>query len=290
MKKRKFELFPILNYALLGFLALLVIYPAWYTFLISISRYEDAPKVVLWTPRIDFTAYISVVESHNFLRSFLNSGIVTIVGVAINLAVSSMTGYALSLPKWKGKGVFLAYVLVPMFFGGGLIPYYLTVKSLGLVNSIWVMILPPAMNMFYTLILMNYFRSIPASLAESARLDGASDLLVLFRIILPVSKPTLSAIGLFYAVERWNEWWHALLFINDSSKYPLQLVLREMIFNIDSYINSSMATSVLQSMRNVYAPSLRMATVMIAAIPIMLVYPLLQKNFTKGIMIGAIKG
>ncbi len=290
MIKRKTGVFSVVNYIFLGLLALIVIYPVWYTFLISISRYEDAPNVVLWTKHIDFSAYQSVLENHNFLRSFLNSMFITVVGVFINLFLSSMTGYALSIPKWTGKNVFLAFVLIPMFFSGGLIPYYLTIKSYGLVNSMWVMILPTAMNTFYTLILMNYFRSIPASLAESARLDGASDLTVLFKIILPVSKPTLSAIGLFYAVARWNEWYHGLLFLNDQEKYPLQLVLREMIFNIESYINNSMADSVVESMRNVYAPSLRMATVMIAAVPIMIVYPFLQKNFTKGIMIGAIKG
>jgi putative aldouronate transport system permease protein len=290
MRKRKIGLFGVLNLAFLIALSIVIIYPAWYTFLISISRYEDAPNVILWTPHIDFSAYKSAFEGRGFLRAFFNSAFITVVGVTLNLLVSAMTAYALSLRKWEGKGLFLAFVLIPMFFSGGLIPYYLTIKSLGLVNTIWVMIAPVAVNMFYVLILMNNFRAIPASLAESARLDGGSDLLILFRIILPVSKPTLSAIGLFYAVERWNEWWHGLLFVNDLSAYPLQLILREMIVNIEGYVNNSMASSLMDSMRNVYAPSLRMATVMIAAVPVMIVYPFLQKNFTKGIMIGAIKG
>lgn len=289
-RKYRHSTFTVINGILLAVLAFLIIYPVWYTFLISISRYQDAPNVVLWTKHVDFSAYKTVVEGRGFIRAFFNSMFITVVGVIINLIITSMTAYALSQPKWAGKSIFMLFVLIPMFFSGGLIPYYLTIKSLRLVNSIWVMILPNAMNTFYMLILMNYFKSIPASLAESARLDGASDFSILFRIILPVSKPTISAIGLFYAVERWNEWWHGLLFINDLDKYPLQLVLREMIFNIDSYINNAMASSIVEGMRNVYAPSLKMATVMIAAIPIMIVYPFLQKNFTKGIMIGAIKG
>ncbi len=130
----------------------------------------------------------------------------------------------------------------------------------------------------------------PASLAESAKLDGANDITILFRIIVPLSKPTIVAIGLFYAVERWNEWWHALLFLNDSAKYPLQLLLREMIMNISMYLNNQTSSGIAEAYGQVYAPSLKMATIMIATVPIMIVYPFLQKHFAKGIMIGSIKG
>ncbi|MBK5262112.1 MAG: carbohydrate ABC transporter permease [Peptostreptococcaceae bacterium] len=290
IKKNRFSLFSIVNNFFLVIYAILVIYPIYYTFLISISDYSIASEVVFFTTKIDLSAYKAVFGDSRFVRSFINSMIVTTVGLILNLLITSCSAYSLSVKGWKGKNIVYLFVLIPLFFSGGLIPYYLNIRDLHLINSLWVMILPTMLNLFFLFILINFFKALPASLAESANLDGANDIVILFRIILPISKPALVAIGLFYAVERWNEWWHALLFINDSAKYPLQLMLREMIMNISMYLNNQASSALAQSLNKVYAPSLKMATVMVATVPIMLVFPFLQKHFAKGIMIGSIKG
>ena len=288
--RRRVTTFDVVNGVFLTVYALLVVYPIYYTFLVSISDYSVASTVVFYTPKVDFVAYRAVFSDDGFVRAFMNSVFITTVGVTINLLATSCGAYALAQRGWRGKTFVTYLVLIPMFFTGGLIPYYLTIRGVGLINTLWVMILPTGMNIFYLFILINYFRQIPDSLPESARIDGANDITILFRIILPVSKPTLVAIGLFYAVERWNEWWHGLLFVSESDNYPLQLLLREMVLNISMYLNNQASAALAESMRQVYAPSLKMATVMVATVPIMLVYPFLQKHFAKGIMIGSIKG
>ena len=169
-----------------------------------------------------------------------------------------------------------------------MIPYYLTIKSLGLIDKVAVMILPTCVSVFNVIVLKNNFAQVPPSLEESARIDGANDMTILFRIVLPTCKPILATIVLFYAVERWNEWWHAMLFITTPTKQPLQIVLREVLFNFDQ-MRSTIGASLAQNTKPVYNRSVQMATVTVATLPILCVYPFLQKYFTKGLMIGAVK-
>ena len=152
------------------------------------------------------------------------------------------------------------------------------------------MILPLAVNTFFLFILLSYFRRIPASLEESAKLDGANDIRILVSIILPISMPTIAAIGLFYAVNRWNEWWHAMLFLTDDGLFPLQLILRNMLVSFDQMTSDTGGAGIMDRYSSVFSPSLKMASVIVSTVPIMLVYPFLQKHFAKGIMIGSIKG
>jgi putative aldouronate transport system permease protein len=175
-----------------------------------------------------------------------------------------------------------------MFFGGQLIPYYLTIKRLGLIDNLLVMILPVGINTFYLIIIKNHFQSVPQSLEESAKLDGANDLQVLVRIFVPVSMPIMATFILFYAVERWNEWWLPLLFISKPNLKPLQIVLRETVSNLDNIASS---TGRMYAARNaVNSQAVRMAMVVMTTVPILLVYPFLQKHFANGIMLGSIKG
>ena len=163
-------------------------------------------------------------------------------------------------------------------------------KNLHLVNSIFVMIIPTALNTTYLIIMKNYFRNLPEGLIEAAKIDGAGDLYVLFKIVIPISKPFMATFALFYAVERWNEWWNSLLFINEASKAPLQIYLRNLLVTFSSTLSTTALNQAQNSMdRNIYFPSLQMAAVVIASIPILMVYPFLQKHFAKGIMIGSLK-
>jgi putative aldouronate transport system permease protein len=182
-------------------------------------------------------------------------------------------------------------IIFTMFFGGGLIPYFLTIQKLGLTNNILVMVIPAAVSTYNLILMKNFFRAIPAELEESARLDGANDFTILVRIIVPVSTAIIATISLFIAVGRWNEWWSAMLFINDTKLYPLQLVLREAIMNINSIsTNNTTALAMAERSRTFYQESVKAAIIVISAVPIIMVYPFLQRHFTKGIMIGSVKG
>jgi putative aldouronate transport system permease protein len=175
-----------------------------------------------------------------------------------------------------------------MFFSGGLIPYYLVVQSLNLVNNILVMVIPTGITTMYLIIMKNYFNSLPDSIEESAKVDGANDLYILWKIVLPISKPFIATFALFYAVDRWNEWYNALIFISDSAKVPLQIYLRELLINMNVQLSSS-AAAVVESKAGVGIQATQMASIVISAIPIMCVYPFLQKHFVRGIMVGSIK-
>jgi putative aldouronate transport system permease protein len=202
------------------------------------------------------------------------------------MLLSVSGAYVLSKPRLPGRNFLLIFVVVPMLFSGGMIPTYLVMKDYGLINSIWSMILPWAVSSYYLIIMKNYFRSISPSLEEAAVIDGAGDLQILIKIILPISLPFTMTFLLFYAVERWNEWWNAYLYINEKRLYPLQIYLREILINMNNQL-SLMAQ--INSGKKIPAQSVQMATIIVTALPILCVYPFVQKYFVKGVMIGSIK-
>lgn len=181
-------------------------------------------------------------------------------------------------------------IIFTMFFSGGLIPYFLTLQNLHLQNNLFVMILPVAVNAFNLILMKNFFGTVPPALEESAKLDGANDITVLIRVVVPVSLPIIATITLFYAVDRWNEWWLAMLFINDPKYYPLQLVLRNAITNLSALLNSATATQMAQGTSRFYGESVKAAIIMISALPILIIYPFIQRFFNQGIMLGSVKG
>jgi putative aldouronate transport system permease protein len=225
----------------------------------------------------------------NFLNSVGVSTFVTLVGTAMSLLVTTMGAYVLSRKNLPFRKFFFYLIVVTMYFGAGLIPWYLVMKSLGFVDSIWVMIVPPLINTFYLILMRNYFESIPDDMEESAKIDGANDIQILFQIMIPLAAPIIATIALFYAVDRWNEWWFAMIFIQDKLKEPLQLILRHMIVDATIDLGNPMMNAMRDAHIQVHARSLQMATVTLTTIPILLVYPFLQRYFTKGIMLGAIK-
>ncbi|MCG8452219.1 MAG: carbohydrate ABC transporter permease [Spirochaetales bacterium] len=273
-------------------LGLVVAYPLYYTFMVSVSQYKDILNggLLILPQEWSFSAYSLIFKLIDIGPAFLVSLLVTVVGTGVNMMVSVSGAYALSKKELPGHRIFLLILIVAMLFEGGLVPYYLTVKKLGLVNSFWVMVFPVALNFFYMFILINHFRQLPASLEESAYLDGANEITVLIRILLPISVPVLSAIGLFYAVDRWNEWWHAMIFLIDEELFPLQLILRRLLSTMDQMVSESASAGLADQFGALFTPGIKMAAVVITTIPIMLVYPFLQRYFAKGIMVGSLKG
>ena len=290
MQEKKRTPFDYINGVFLLLLAIVTAYPLYYVLIISVGSYKDivTSNMYLFPSSLDLTAYRSIFETRRIGSSFLVSLFVTVAGTGLGMIVSVAMAYSLSKSHVPGMKLAFGLVLLTMFFSGGMIPYYLTIKSLGLIDKVAVMILPTCVSVFNVIVLKNNFAQVPPSLEESARIDGANDMTILFRIVLPTCKPILATIVLFYAVERWNEWWHAMLFITTPTKQPLQIVLREVLFNFDQ-MRSTIGASLAQNTKPVYNRSVQMATVTVATLPILCVYPFLQKYFTKGLMIGAVK-
>lgn len=276
---------------MLVFLALVVLFPFYNMLLVSVAKYEDiiSTPLYIFPKAIDLQNYQMAVLYPNFVNSVGVSTFVTLVGTALSLLFTTMGAYVLSRKQMPFRKFFFYLLVITMYFGGGLIPWYLVVKSLGFVDSIWVMIIPPLINTFYLILMRNYFESIPDDLEESAKIDGANDIQILFHIMIPIAAPIIATIALFYAVDRWNEWWFAMIFIQDKLKEPMQLILRHMVVDATIDLGNPMMNAMRDAHIQVHSRSLQMATVTLTTIPILLVYPFLQKYFTKGIMLGAIK-
>jgi putative aldouronate transport system permease protein len=276
---------------LLVLLALVVLFPFYNMLLVSVARYEDIISTPLYVfPKaIDLQNYRMAVLYPNFVNSVGVSVFVTVVGTALSLLVTTMGAYALSRQYLPFRKFLFYFIVITMYFGGGLIPWYLVMKKLGFVDSVWVMVVPPLINTFYLILMRNYFESIPEDLEASAKIDGANDIQILFRIMIPLAAPIIATIALFYAVARWNDWWLPMIFIQDPSKVPLTLILRRMVVDATIDLGNAMMNAMRDAHIQVHSRSLQMATVTLTTIPILLVYPFLQKYFTKGIMLGAIK-
>lgn len=228
-----------------------------------------------------------VVTNSQFLRSLWISVLVTLIGTLASLLVTSLTAYPLSKRELPGIGTLIVLFIFTMMFNGGIIPNYLLIRELGLINHLGSLILPALVSIFNLLVIKSYFESLPSSLEESAKIEGARNLTILFRIILPLSGPVLATIGLFYAVYYWNDYFNPMLYINSTALKPLQLYLQDIVMNADT---SSVLDKSADDLMNVPAEGVRSATVIASTIPILLVYPFLQKYFIKGVLIGSVKG
>ena len=289
--KKKKNGFDIFNFLLMTILTLITIFPFYYVLLISVANYADVQKqlVYIFPTSINFSAYKLVFSEKMFLNAFFVSTFITVVGTTLSIIFSTAAAYTLSKKAVPGQKGMFTFILIPMFFSGGLIPYYLTIKNVGLIDTIWVLIIPGLISSFYLILLKNFFEDLPASIEESAKIDGANDLYVLYKIVLPTSAPVIATISLFYAVDKWNEYFAALLFISNRNLYPLQLVLREVILDFTQIMASAMGAQIARSHSAPYTQALQMAIITVSTIPIFCVYPFLQKHFTKGIMFGAVK-
>lgn len=282
----------ILIYGLLGLLALIMIYPFYNLILTSISSYEELvrPGLRLWPQQVDWTNYQIIFSDGALLRSFRNTIIVTLCGTMLSMIVTTSAGYAFS-KKWvPGRNGLLTLFIITMYFGGGLVPWYLVMCDLGFKDNFLVMFVPGALSTWNMILMKNYFNTIPESLEESARIDGANDLRIMVQIVLPVAAPILATISLFYAVGFWNEWYNAMIFISTKSLEPLQLLLRRLVIESTMDLGSEMANQFRNQNKQIHSRGMQMASVTVATVPILLVYPFVQKHFAKGIMMGAVKG
>jgi len=225
-------------------------------------------------------------------RAFVNSVIYTTVGTAINLLLTTSFAYALSRKHLALRNLYMTVAIIPMYFSGGLIPTFLLVKNLGLYNSMWALILPGAINITNFIIMRTFFQSIPKELEESASLDGANDFVILYKIILPLSKAAIFTIGLYYAVGHWNSWFSAMIYLNDAGKYPLQMILRELVIAASSLRDAADSGdfNTAADIVNINVKGIKYATLFISIVPMLIIYPFIQKHFVKGVMVGSLKG
>jgi ABC-type glycerol-3-phosphate transport system permease component len=288
---RLFDAVLVAFFVLLAFVMLLPLWTVLMTSLVDAGEYF-ARSLILWPRTIYLDSYRYIfTEGSEIFTSFLVTAALTVVGSLYSMLVTTSLAYGLSKRALPGSRFFILLVTVTMFFSGGLIPYYLLIRSLGLMNTFAVLFVPSAVNTWNFLVIKSFFSQLPAELEESARMDGASDLRVFFRIVLPLSLPVLATFTLFYAVTYWNTWWPTTLFIQKKSLFTLQYVLRGMIVeNRRPMMMDAKARQAGMIGDRLFDEGIKMATVIVATVPILCVYPFLQRYFAKGVMIGAVKG
>lgn len=285
------RLFDVCNIMFILLLVIVTVYPLLYTLFASFSDARELLKHegVLLSPLEPYTlqGYKMTFANPNILSGFVNTTLMVASGTAIGVCMTMLGAYVVTRKKFKLRGIMMKGIIVTMFFSGGIIPTFFVVRNVGLYNSFWAMIIPTALNTYDLIILRTFFMSIPDSLEESALLDGANDLQILVKIFLPLSLPAIAVITLYYAVDYWNSWYPALLYIRDRKLYPLQMFLRELLIQNESVDTQSGQ----QLVTEVYTRELvKYCTVIVSTVPIMILYPFLQKYFVKGVMIGALKG
>lgn len=290
-RKRPFSevVYVSIVYVILGVIGILCLFPFVNVLAKSLSANWAivSGKVGLWPVDFNLKNIGFVIDDNMFQRGFLISVCLTVVGTLAAVVLTAVSAYPLSKKHLPGiKFVLLLYIFT-MLFNGGLVPNYLLIKNLGLMNNLMSLVLPALINVFNLLLMKNYYESLPESLEESAKLDGASNLRIVLRIIIPLSAPVFATISLFYAVSFWGDWFHPMLYLNDPALKPLQLYMRDVVLQAS---NENLLNQDNDLLLNVSPEGIRNATIIVSTIPILLVYPFLQKHFIKGILIGSVKG
>ena len=275
------RIFYIADDALMIFLCVLILIPLIHVIAGSFSdgmSYMTHSGLLLWPLNPTLDAYRSVIHNQNIWTGYGNTLFIVVVGTVLDMLASLIAAYVLSRKNYMLKKFFNLLVVFSMYFSGGMIPFFLVVKEMGLYKSIWALIIPNLINVFNLVIVRTAMTGVPDSLEESAQLDGAEHFTILFRIITPLILPSVAVVALYYAVAHWNSWFNALLFIKDRKQYPLQLILREILILSDTDEDFTMSETI------------QFATIVVATLPILCVYPFIQRYFVKGIMVGAVKG
>jgi putative aldouronate transport system permease protein len=284
------KIFNTFNIIFMIILMIITVYPLLHVLFASVSDSNEvlAHRGLLLKPLgLNFAAYKMVFKNPMIVKGYMNTIITVICGVSLNILMTSLAAYVLSRKNVLWRSSLMFFIVFTMFFSGGLIPFYFTVKSLHIDDSYLALILPVAINTFNLIIMRTSFEAIPDSLEESAKLDGANHFIILFRIILPLSLPIVAVMVLYYSVAHWNAWFNAMIFIQNRDLYPLQLVLREILIQNDT---SVMAAGVGMADQEAIGESIKYAVIVVATLPILCVYPFLQKYFVKGALVGAVKG
>ncbi|KEQ25912.1 carbohydrate ABC transporter permease [Paenibacillus tyrfis] len=284
------RIFDGLNDLFLVLIALISLIPFLYIVLVSFAQPVDVlgRDFIFMPTTFSLEGYRYIFSSHIIVHSLLVTVGITAAGTLINLIFTSLLAYPLSRRDFDGRKICMKLIVFTMLFHGGILPTFLVVKSLGLLNNYWSLLLPSAISAFNLIVVVSFFRELPAELEEAAKMDGCNDLVLLIRIVLPISGPVLAAFALFYAVNHWNTFLHAILYINDSHMWPIQVWLRQIVILAQGEIGDS-----AQFEQNYIAPPptmIKMAVIVISTVPILLVYPFVQKHFTKGVLLGAMKG
>lgn len=283
------RLFNTVNYSLLILVSLITVIPFVYIVSMSFATPEEVAKggMLLFPSKFTLGAYKYIFSTDTMVRSILISIYITVFGTLINLLLTSFTAYPLAKASLRGRRTILLIVLITMLFSGGLIPTYFVVKAFGMINTYWSLMIPSAISAFNLIVLKNFFQQIPDSLIDSAKIDGCNDVGILFRIILPLSMPAMATFGLFYAVGHWNTFFNAVMYMNDAEKFPVQVILRQIVLLSQDQIGN---TTSQQDPTDFLPQTIRMASIVVATVPIVLVYPFLQKHFAKGVLLGSVKG
>jgi putative aldouronate transport system permease protein len=286
------RVFDSFNVAVMILVMIVTLYPLLYVLFASLSTPEAIYRskgLLLWPVEPTLGGYQLVFKNPSILSGYKNTLIYVVVGTALNVLMTSLGAYVLSRKRLKFGKPLLLMIVFTMYFSGGLIPLFLIVRNLGLINRMWAILLPGAISTWNLLVMRTSFAAIPDSIEESAKMDGAQDFTILFRIIIPLSLPIMAVMTLFYGVAQWNSWFYAVIFLRDRGMYPLQLILREiLIMKVES---DSVRLAMTGDMQSVEMMGLiKYAVIIVATVPILLIYPFLQRYFVKGVMVGSIKG
>jgi putative aldouronate transport system permease protein len=274
--------------ALLIFVLLLTLIPLWYVIVVSVTPLKQMQlsgyNLFLPPTQWSFEAYAQLLGQDTFLQALSNSVILTLSGVAVNMVLTTLTAYGLIFKELPGRNFILTMIIFTFLFNAGMIPTYLLVKNLNLLDNYLAIIMPTGISVYNMLVMKTFFQNIPASLRESAIVDGANELQVLWHIILPLSRPILLTIGLFYAVGHWNDFFNPILYLSDSNLMPLPVLLRNILLatNMNDYVEQNSLFAAPQD-------ALKMAAVILTTLPMLFIYPWIQRYFTKGVMIGSVK-
>ncbi|MBD2871712.1 carbohydrate ABC transporter permease [Paenibacillus arenilitoris] len=290
-KTRNDKIFDTLNTVILSLILIVVLYPLVFVLSASISNplLVIRGEVLLFPKDMTLQAYARVFRDGEVLGGFMNTLLYASTGTLINLAMTTMGAYPLSRPNLQGRKVIMLVILMTMFFNGGLIPTYMVVKSIGIINTYWAMVLPGAISVFHLIVMRTFFENIPQELHEAAVIDGSSQIRTLWSVVLPLSLPIMAVMTLFYGVFHWNSFFNGLIYLSDQSKYPLQLIMRDILINsqMQDMMNLADESAVQQQLMG---ESIKYALIVVTSLPVLALYPLLQRYFVQGVMIGAIKG
>ncbi|QHW31795.1 carbohydrate ABC transporter permease [Paenibacillus rhizovicinus] len=284
------KLFTVLNYGFFIILIAVMIYPFWYMVMASVSDSSLIAKGGLFLVPVGFSvdSYKAVFQNVSILSGFKVTIISTVAATLIGTFFTATTAYAISKKRLRGQRVFSFLILFTMLFSGGLIPNYLLIKQLHLIDSYWALILPGAVGAWNIFVMQSFFKGLPEELEEAAKIDGANDLTVFFRIVLPLSKAVLATVSLFIAVWFWNDFFSSVIYMSSKEMWQLQMVLKDLISNTSAAVQQAGIDISYQGEINEF--TLKMASIIVSSLPILIVYPFLQKHFVKGALIGSVKG
>ena len=287
------RVFGIVNGILLAIVTLLIVYPICFIIVASVSdpTYVNLGQTLFWPKGLNISGYQKIFEYSEITTGYLNSIFYTVLGTCINLLVCIPTAFSLSRKELVGRGWINAFFVVTMYFSGGLVPGYLLIKNLGMINTVWALVLPGALNVYNMIVCRSFFMSnISDELFEATKIDGGSYTSFFFKVVLPLSKSIIAVMVLYHALVHWNSYLSALYYIRDTDKYPLQLILRNLTasLSVDSIQDAMDSAAISEKMKA--SQTVRYAVIIVASIPVFLMYPFVQKYFVKGVMVGSVKG